>query len=457
MLSPAEQVALREDRQEFWAKLAPDEEAALALEHSWPFWARPKQRIPPGTWWLVWLIMTGRGFGKTRTGAETIHEWAHDYSPIAIIGSTAHDVRQVMVEGIDTGAGLLSCAAPWWRPVYEPSKTRLTWPNGAVAFTYGADEPETFRGPQHQKGWLDEIGKWRYLNDAMDNVTFGMRLGDNPQMVISTTPKPKKRLIELARSKRTVITRGSMFENARNLAPKFLEEILERYGGTRQGLQEIEGQLLEELEGALFPRARIDTARVRRAPESLKAIAVAVDPAAGSGPDSNDTGIICAGSDTRKPAHFYVLADRTCHLPPGGWAAAALNAYHEFRADAIVAEINNGGEMVEAVIRNAPNSENVKVRVVHASRGKVIRAQPISLLYEQGRVHHVSPARLIVPGRPSDELAALEDQMTTFDDEAADVARRRLEEDASSSPDRVDALVWALTYLSERRVGGVGA
>jgi phage terminase large subunit-like protein len=449
-LSPAEQIALRDDYAEVWDEIAPDDEAAVALEHDWPFWARPKQRIPVacpchGGRWFRWLIMTGRGFGKTRTGAETIHEWAQDFSPLALVGSTAADVRDVMIEGKDTGASLLECAAPWWRPVYEPSKRKLTWPNGAVAHAYGADEPETFRGPQHQKGWLDEVGKWRYLNEATDNLTFGMRLGRRPQMVITTTPKPKKRLIEIARSKRTHVTRGSMFENARNLAPVFLEEILDKYGGTRQGRQEIEGELLEELEGALFPRARIDAARVKRPPADLGRVVVAVDPAAGSGPESNDTGIVGAGSDTRRPAHFYVLADRTCHLPPAGWAATAINLYHELRADAIVAEVNNGGEMVAAVIRNAPNSENVRVRMVHATRGKVVRAQPSSLLYEQGRAHHVGA------------LDALEDQMTSFDDEAADQARRRAEEDPSASPDRVDALVWALTYLSERRAGGVGA
>jgi len=474
-LSPAERIALEPDYDKLLAELVQSEEDAIALEHDWRgWWARPKQLLPPGLWWFVWLIMTGRGFGKTRTGSETIHEWAHDFSPMAIVGSTAADVRDVMIEGKDTGASILECAPPWWRPLYEPSKRKLTWPNGAVAHVYGADEPETFRGPQHKKGWLDEIGKWRYLNEAMDNITFGMRLGQRPQMVVTTTPKPKKRLIELARSKRTIITRGSMFENARNLAPVFLEEILEKYGGTRVGRQEIEGELLEELAGALFPRARIDASRVARAPDSLQKVVVSVDPAAGSGPESNDTGIVVAAMANlerapepgpeaavdaatpklRTPKHFYVLADRTCHLPPAGWAATAINAYHEFKADAIVAEDNNGGEMVEAVIRNAPNSDGVRVKRIHASRGKVIRAEPIRLLYEQGRVHHVS--RRQRDGR-SGELDYLEDQMVTFDDEATDQTKRQTDQDASSSPDRVDALVWAITWLMEIRSGGAAA
>lgn len=443
-LSLAERIArLPEiERRRVLAETFPDDDAATSALYDWRFWGRPKQLLPLSLSEFVILLRTGRGFGKTRTGAETVNAWAHDFSPIALVGSTVRDCRQVMVEGEDTYASILETAPPWWRPTYEPSKTKLTWPNGSVAFTYGADQPETFRGPQHAKAWLDELAKWRRLKEAWQNIVFGMRLGSAPQVIVTTTPRPKKLIRELALRDSTKVIAGSMYENVANLAPVFVQEIEGAYGGTRTGRQEIEGEQLDEVEGALWQRTWIDAARVERAPESLQRVVVAIDPAASSGPESNDTGIIVAGMkrDEKGVRRFYVLADLTCHLPPEGWARVAADAYERYHADRIVGEVNNGGEMVAAVVRVA--APKARFKMVHASRGKVIRAEPITLLYEQGRVHHVGA------------LDALEDQMCVFTSDSADTTARLRELGAddgggSESPDRVDALVWCLTELDK--------
>ena len=418
-------------------RVAGDDETANALLYDWRFWARPKQLvvIDDADHFIV-MYESGRGFGKTRTGAETVIAWSRDFSPIALVASTARDARQVMVEGDDTNASILERSPSWWRPTYEPSKTRLTWPNGAVAYTYGADEPGSLRGPQHAKGWADELAKWR-RPEAWSNLVLGMRLGSRPQIVVTTTPKPKKFIKKLRLRKSTLIVKGSMYENRANLAPQFIAEIEDAYGGTRLGRQEIEGEYVEEVEGALWKREWIDKHRVRKAPDSLLRVVVSVDPAASSGPDADDTGIIVAASarhDARL-RHYYVLADLTCHLGPEGWAGAAIDAALRHKADYIVGEVNNGGDMVASTIRVAAASRGVSVRVkkVSASRGKVVRAEPSSLLYEQGRVHHVG------------EFDELEDQLCSYTTDVADTEHR----EDFGSPDRGDALVWALTELDK--------
>ena len=397
--------------------LTPEQQEELL--HDWRFWARPEQLPPPGDW-RTWLILTGRGWGKTRTGAEWVRAQVRSGAAgrIALVAPTAADARDVMVEG---ESGILSLGPDAERPKYEPSRRRLTWPNGALATLYSADEPERLRGPQHDAAWCDELAAWRYMQDAWDMLMFGLRLGDNPRVVVTTTPKPKALLKTLLKDPHTHATRGSTYDNLPNLAPQFAEQILKRYKGTRLGRQELSGELLEDVEGALWTRAIIDGARVEDAPD-LSRIVVGVDPAVTSGEDSCETGIVVAGQCGED---FYVLADWSGRMTPEQWARRAVNAYHEFSADRVIGEVNNGGDLVESVIRNS--DRNVAYSAVHASRGKAKRAEPIEALYEQGRVHHVG------------QFATLEDQMCSFVPQDAD---------ASNSPDRMDALVWALTDLS---------
>ena len=403
--------------QEALKSLTPEQHKELL--HDWRFWARPDQLPPPGDW-RIWLILTGRGWGKSRTGAEWVRAQVSSGAAgrIALVAPTAADARDVMVEG---ESGILSLGPEAERPKYEPSKRRLTWPNGALATLYSADEPDRLRGPQHDAAWCDELAAWRYMQDAWDMLMFGLRLGDNPRVVVTTTPKPKALLKTLLADEHTVTTRGSTYDNLPNLAPQFAEQILKRYKGTRLGRQELAGELLEDVEGALWTRAIIDGARAEDAPD-LSRIVVGVDPAVTSGEDSCETGIVVAG---QAGEDFYVLADWSGRMTPEQWARRAVNAYREFSADRIVGEVNNGGDLVESVIRNS--DRNVAYSAVHASRGKAKRAEPIEALYEQGRVHHVG------------QFATLEDQMCSFVPQDAD---------ASNSPDRMDALVWALTDLS---------
>jgi phage terminase large subunit-like protein len=395
------------------------DEDALALLHDWDgLWARPNQVAPPGEW-LTWLILSGRGWGKTRTGVEWTISRARSNPRwrIALVARTAADVRDTMVEG---ESGILACSPPWFTPLWEPSKRRITWPNGAQATTFTAEEPDALRGPQHHDAWADELASWQYAQDTWDNLQFGLRLGTHPRVVVTTTPRPIKILRELISDPTTHITRGTTFDNAANLAPSQVAKLRAKYEGTRLGRQELGGEVLDDVPGALWTRALLDGYRVRKAPE-LARVVVGVDPAVTSGEESCDTGIVVAGKGI--DGQFYVLADRTCHLSPDGWARRSIVALDEFEADRIVAEVNNGGDMVEQTIRTA--RKNAPVRQVRASRGKRVRAEPIAALYEQGKVHHVGA------------FAEMEDQMVTF-----------LPEGNEESPDRVDALVWALTELS---------
>ncbi|TGP55771.1 ATP-binding protein [Mesorhizobium sp. M2D.F.Ca.ET.225.01.1.1] len=405
--------------------------AALAesLATSWRMKARPEQIAPEGDW-AVWLVLAGRGFGKTRTGAEWVHEQiAAGKSRIALVGPTAGDARDIMVEG---ESGILASAPKWNRPDYQPALRKLTWPNGAIAMTFSADEPERLRGPQHEAAWCDELGAWRY-SEAWDQLQFGLRIGTRPQAVVTTTPKPTKILRDLiARAGQdVVITRGKTKDNASNLAPSFIKAIEDRYGGTRLGRQELDGELLEDIAGALWQRSWFDRDRVEKAPE-LKRIVVAIDPAISNKEGSDETGIVVAGLGF--DGRGYVLDDDSGRYAPNEWADRAVQAFRAFKADRIVAEKNQGGDLVEATIRMV--DPHVPYRAVHASRGKAVRAEPVSALYEQGKISHVGA------------FPTLEDQLASF---ASDFDRAR----AGFSPDRLDALVWAFSELmvkEERKI-----
>jgi len=390
--------------------------AAGAARYDWRKIARPEQLAPAGSW-RVWLLLAGRGFGKSRTGAEWIREQAESgrAKRIALVAATASDVRDVIVEG---ESGILAISPPTSRPLYEPSKRRLTWPNGAIATTYSADEPDRLRGPQHDAAWCDELAAWRYP-DAWDQLMFGLRLGTDPRVVVTTTPRPTALVRQLVLSASTHVTRGSTYANRANLAPAFFEQIVKRYEGTRLGRQELEAEILDDAPGALWKRPMIEEARIVNAPDLVRVV-VAVDPAVSARAASDETGIVVAGVD--RAGHGYVLEDLSGRYSPAEWAALVVDAYARHRADRIVAEANQGGALVEANIRTA--DANASVELVHATRGKAIRAEPVAALYEQRRVHHVGV------------LAALEDQLTGWDPTTAE-----------QSPDRLDALVWAVTSL----------
>jgi phage terminase large subunit-like protein len=360
-----------------------------AFDQDWTgTWARPEQ-LPPTGDWRTWLLLAGRGFGKTRSGAEAVRAAVKAGNRrIALVAPTAADARDVMVEG---ESGLLSIGTANDRPRYEPSKRRLTWPNGAIATTYSADEPERLRGPQHDMAWCDEVASWRFP-EAWDMLMFGLRLGNDPRVVVTTTPKPIKIIRDLIADPTTVITRGSTYDNRANLAPAFMAQIIKKYEGTRLGRQELNAEVLDDVPGALWSRALIEETRwpPHKAVPELIRIVVAIDPAATSGEEADETGIVVAGKDA--DGHGYVLADQSGRYPPIEWARTAISLYRKFKADRIVAEVNNGGDMVEATIRMV--DPNVAYTKVNASRGKVIRAEPVAALYEQRRVHHIG-------GRPA--------------------------------------------------------
>jgi len=393
-----------------------NEDEAEALLYDWELWARDSQLPPTGSW-SVWLVLAGRGFGKTRTGAEWVREQIRrGRKRIALVAPTAADARDVMVEG---ESGLLAIFPRSERPIYEPSKRRVLFAGGAMATLYSADEPERLRGPQHDAAWCDELGSWRYP-EAWDMLMFGLRLGENPQAVVTTTPKPVPLVREILASATTAVTRGSTYENRANLAPSFLTMILGKYEGTRLGRQEIHAEVLDDVPGALWTQAILDACRVAHAPQLVR-VAIGVDPSATAGEDSDETGIIVAGVGI--DGHGYVFEDVTCKESPDGWGRRAVQAYHANSADLLVAEVNNGGDMVGHVIRTI--DPNVNFKAVRATKGKVRRAEPVAALYEQGRVHHVGV------------FGALEDQMRMMTPAA----------DLIDSPDRADALVWVLTEL----------
>lgn len=401
-------------------------EAARRLLHDWRFWARPKQLPPPGDW-FCWLVVAGRGFGKTRMGVEWVRAQVEGPTPlnagpsaparVALVADTLTDGREVMIDG---ESGFLACAPTDQRPHYEASRRRLCWPNGAQALLYSAEEPDQLRGPQHHIAWADELAKWRYGEDCWSNLLLGLRLGASPRLMATTTPRPIKLLRQIIAEPSTVLTRGSTYENRANLPPPFLAQIDARYGGTRLGRQEIAGEILESHEGALWQPELLDDNRVREAPP-LSRIVIAVDPPVSAHQGSDHCGIIAAGAAA--DGHYYILADDSVQgLSPQQWASRALKLYHMLGADRLVAEVNNGGDLVETVIRGI--NPGIAYRAVRASRGKYARAEPIAALYERGLVHHVGG------------FIELEDQMLTY------------APGSTSSPDRLDALVWALTELA---------
>lgn len=402
-------------RAAFWNRFSESERAALMYD--WSFWGRPAQFAPAGGW-STWLIQAGRGFGKTRCGAEWVRSLVEKRQArrIALVAPTAADVRDVMVEG---ESGILAVCPPWDRPRYEPSKRRLTWKNGAVATTYSADEPERLRGPQHDAAWCDEVASWRYPA-AWDMLMFGLRLGENPRTCVTTTPKPVPLFKSIKKSPGTALTRGSTYDNRENLAPTFFNQIITVYEGTRLGRQELAGEELEDTPGALWTLGLIEVYRLAEVPPgvALERIVVGLDPSATDNEDSDEAGIVTAarGSD----GHLYVLADDSLQASPLGWAKVAIGAYDRRKADRLVAEKNNGGDMVEAVVRTA--DPNVSYKSVWASRGKLTRAEPIAALYEKGMAHHVGT------------FPDLESQMCGW-------------MPGQPSPDRMDALVWAASDL----------
>ena len=399
------------------------------LEHDWAFWAREDQ-LPPGlNDWKTWLILGGRGAGKTRAGAEWVRGMAlglPEFSArparrVALIGETLADVREVMIEGV---SGLLGIHPRAERPHWIPGRRRLEWKNGAVAQVFSAEEPESLRGPQFDAAWCDELCKWRYAEETFDMLQFGLRLGAHPRQVVTTTPRPIALLKRLIADPLTALSKMPTRDNAYNLAPTFLESIVARYAGTRLGRQELEGEIVEQIEGSLFPLARLEAARVEAKP-AMKRIVVAIDPPASSREGANACGIVAAGIGIDDG--IYVLADESAAgLSPLEWAARAVALYRRLEADRIVVEVNQGGDMVRSVL--AEIDRDVPVLEVRATRAKHIRAEPVAALYEQGRVKHAG------------HFPALEDEMAAFGPGGLAAGR---------SPDRVDALVWAITALTQ--------
>ena len=403
---------------------------AARLSRMWRFWARPGQLAPPGDW-RFWLVVAGRGFGKTRTAAEWIHERvrAGRARRIALLARDAGDARDVMVEG---KSGILATADPRGRPYYEPSKRRVTWPGGARATVFSSEDGDSTRGPEHDTGWCDEYAALKPTTRVafFHNFDLGLRIagpaGNPAQAIITTTPRPLDDLIKLRDDKRTVVTTGSTYDNEVNLDPAFFGRLVDAFAGTRIGRQEIDAEFLDDVEGALWTSAIIDACRVRpQDVPDLQRVVVAIDPAATAGANSDETGIIVAGLGVDGEA--YVLEDLSCSMRPSGWARRAIDAYDRHGADAIVIETNQGGDMAEETL--AAVSRLANVRRVHAAKGKRSRAEPVAALYEEtplrgALVHHV--------GR----FAALEKQQASF---TGAVGER--------SPDRVDALVYAIHEL----------
>lgn len=406
------------------------DQEALALLYDWDLLARPTQLRPEPWDWLIWLIMTGRGWGKTLTGAETTRRAKERYKAqhIALVGPTAADVRDVMLGMEPDSSGLMQVCPPWDRPVYEPSKRHAVWADGATATLYSSEEPDRLRGPQHDFAWGDEPVAWEKQEETLDMLLFGLRRGD-ARLVLTTTPNPTAFMKGLKKMA-TVITAGSMKDNP-FLSPVAQKRLIDRYEGTRLGRQEIDGELLDDNPDALWSESALDADRIT--PEAfaqavadgrivLRRVVTAVDPAVTSGRKSNETGIITAAIDTQTPPHAYVLADDSIIARPEGWSLQALRAYTRHHADRIVGEVNNGGDLIESVIRAHPEGANVSYRSVRATRGKMLRAEPVSALSEKHRVHMVG------------YFPQLEAQLTEYNGSQA-------------SPDRLDAFVWAMFEL----------
>ncbi|WP_338467025.1 terminase family protein [Novosphingobium sp. ZN18A2] len=395
-----------------------------SIRHHWHLWAHEGQLPPPGAW-HCWLIMAGRGFGKTRAGAEWVRAVAErdPAARIALVGASLGEVRSVQVEG---ESGILA-VSPWRRrPKFEPSRRLLVWPNGAEARLYSAGEPESLRGPQHSHAWCDEIAKWDNsggrAGSAWDNMQFGLRLGAWPRVMATTTPRAVPLLRRILDDRHAVVTRGATGANSRNLPPAFMRAVRRQFAGTKLGRQELDGELIEDIEGALWSRALIERTRENGSPP-LTRVVIGVDPPASA--DGDACGIVAVGLGEDRVAH--VLADLSVERPsPETWARAVADGAAQWQADRVVAEANQGGAMVESVLRAA--DAVLPLRLVHASRGKAARAEPVAALYEAGRVRHAGT------------FPALEDQLCGLMPGGEYRGPTR-------SPDRADAAVWALTEL----------
>lgn len=418
---------------ESWARLIPqlipdlDADSVVALSECWTLFGRVDQKLGEPPHKPVWLVLGGRGAGKTRTGAEWVKGMALGQEPyaqaatqrIALVGETQGQVRDVMIEGV---SGLLAIHTRWERPSWYPSRRRLEWPNGAIAQVFSAEDPEGLRGPQFGAAWSDELAKWPNLQETWDMLQFGLRLGDRPRQIVTTTPRPVPLIKRLLADPEVAVSRAATSANRFNLAADFIRSVTQTYGGTRLGRQELDGELVEESADALWTRAMIEDCREREAP-ALARIVVAVDPPASSSARADSCGLVVAGLDSDGRGH--VLEDGTvAGARPHEWAAKAVALYRRFEADALVVEVNQGGEMASAVIREV--DPGVPVSPVRATRGKYLRAEPIAALYAQGRVRHAGA------------FPALEDEMCDFGPGGLSSGR---------SPDRLDALVWALTHL----------
>jgi phage terminase large subunit-like protein len=403
------------NRQETINQIVSDvsENDALALLYDWSLWGRSNQ-VPPDGDWSIWLLNGGRGAGKTRAGAEFIRNRQESglYGYFTIVGETSADARDIMIEG---ESGLLAVSPPWNRPRYRKTLRRLDWPNGAVGLVFSADDPEQLRGPQSEVAWADEVGKWRY-QDAIDNLLFGLRLGPHPHACFTTTPRETRMIRNLLKDPTVHVTHSTTFDNKDNLSPSFFSRIVGKYEGTRIGRRELYAELLDDNQNALWNRAKLDDLRRTVAPQ-LTLITISIDPQASNGEDSASTGIMVVGRGIDD--HGYVLEDCTIKGPPSVWGRSAVAAYHKYKANRMVGEANNGGDMIEHVIRSVPGGERINYRKVHATRGKSIRAEPVSVLYDQNRFHHIG------------YFAELEDQMCEWTPDSK-----------GPSPDHMDALVW---------------
>ena len=399
------------ERNNFFNSLT--EQELRQLEYDWDFWARPQQKIPKGDW-STWLILSGRGWGKTRTGAETVKQWVEDgVKRIALVAETPADARDAMIEG---ESGILNVFPPDKKPIYESSKRRVTFHTGATAIIYSGANPDQLRGPQHEKAWCDELAAWDYPEETWSNLDMGLRLGDNPQTVVTTTPRPIKIITELLEEDSTYLTKGSTYDNKANVSEKFIKKMEQRYEGTRLGRQELYAEVLTDNPGALWS---YDMFNYMKEIPQLSRVVVAIDPAVTSNDKSDETCIIVAGRD--KQGLGYVLDDYTCRKSPNEWATIAIRAYQKYEADYVVAEVNQGGDMIKSILSS--QSKNIPYKQVRATRGKQVRAQPVSMLYEQGKIFHKK------------SFKELEDQLCSWSPEDKD------------SPDRLDALVWGFTEL----------
>ena len=406
-----------------------DNGTLAALPYIFELWALKHQRPPEGDW-TNWVILGGRGAGKTRAGAEWVRSMVEGAGPLdcgiasrlALVGETFDQVRDVMIFG---ESGILACSPPDRIPEWQASRRRLVWPNGAIATAYSAHEPEALRGPQFDAAWVDELAKWRKAQDSWDMLQFCMRLGERPRTCVTTTPRSIPLLRRLLDQSSTVSTHAPTFANSANLAASFLTEVRERYGNSRLAMQELQGVLLEDIDGALWSAGQLAEARITAAPMFLRSV-VAVDPPVTSGKNADTCGIVVVG--LTEDGQGVVIEDASVKGSPLTWARAVIDAFHRHNADRVVAETNQGGELIESLLRQVDRT--VPYRSVHASKGKVMRAEPVAALYEQGRVRHLGEWP---------ELESQMSQMTTTGFRG------------SGSPDRVDALVWGLSELMLRR------